>query len=208
MSTHPQDIGQNQASYERDILLVQLMTLVWMSAEAGVAIWAAIRARSVALLGFGVDSGIELLSALIVFLRFKTKFRVKETKAARITGLLLFALAVFILSEAILSLTSLSFRPEPSYIGIALLIAAALVMPKLAARKRMLAGKTGSAALKADSVQSSMCGYLAWIALGGLCLNAVFRISWPDPIAGLLLLPIIVREGWEAMHGKPCDCAD
>jgi divalent metal cation (Fe/Co/Zn/Cd) transporter len=81
-------------------------------------------------------------------------------------------------------------------------------MPWLAKQKGTLAAKTGSRALKADAIQSSMCAYLAWIALGGLVLNAVFKISWADPTAALLLLPIIVQEGWEAMKGKAgCDCA-
>jgi divalent metal cation (Fe/Co/Zn/Cd) transporter len=81
-------------------------------------------------------------------------------------------------------------------------------MPWLSAQKRTLAAKTSAGSLRADAVQSSMCAYLAWIALAGLLLNAIFKSSWADPAAGLLLLPIIVREGSEAMHGKSdCDCA-
>jgi divalent metal cation (Fe/Co/Zn/Cd) transporter len=82
-------------------------------------------------------------------------------------------------------------------------------MPWLSAQKRSLAAKANSGLLKADTVQSSMCAYLAWIALGGLVLNAMFNISWADPSAALLLLPIILREGWEAMQGESCcdgDC--
>ena len=176
--------------------------------EAAIAIFAAMRAHSVALLGFGADSGIELASAFVVFLHFKRISRVDEKKAAQITGLLLFALAAFILASSILAFTNPHFRPEPSYLGIALLIAAAIVMPWLSRAKRTLAAKTNSSALKADAVQSSMCAYLAWIALAGLILNALFKFSWADPTAALLLLPIVVREGWEALQGKPCsDCA-
>jgi divalent metal cation (Fe/Co/Zn/Cd) transporter len=81
-------------------------------------------------------------------------------------------------------------------------------MPWLSSQKRTLAANMNSGALKADAVQNSMCAYLAWIALGGLVLNAVFKISWADPTAALLLLPIVVREGWEAIQGKSCsDCA-
>lgn len=178
-----------------------------MCAEAAIAVFAALRARSVALLGFGLDSGIELFSALIVYLRFKKVAHLNEKGAVRIAGLLLFALAVFILAGSILAFTRPAFRPEPTYLGIVLLIAAAIVMPWLARQKRTLAVKTNSGSLKADAVQSSMCAYLAWIALGGLFLNALFRVSWADPTAALLLLPIILREGWDAMQGKAgCEC--
>jgi divalent metal cation (Fe/Co/Zn/Cd) transporter len=178
-----------------------------MCAEAAIALFAALRAHSVALLGFGADSGIELVSAFVVFLRFKKVSPINENRAARISGLLLFALAAFILGSSILAFTNPHFRPEPSYLGIALLIAAGIFMPWLSAQKRSLAAKTNSGSLKADAIQSSMCAYLAWIALGGLVLNAIFKISWADPTAALLLLPIIVREGSEAMQGKTCsDC--
>jgi divalent metal cation (Fe/Co/Zn/Cd) transporter len=104
--------------------------------------------------------------------------------------------------------TNPDFRPQPSYLGIVLLIAAAIFMPWLSSQKRKLAAKIRSGALKADAAQSSMCAYLAWIALGGLVVNAIFKIAWADPSAALLLLPIILREGWEAMQGKSCDCVD
>lgn len=177
-----------------------------MCAEAAIALFAALGAHSVALLGFGADSGIELVSAFVVFLRFKK--HVNEKRAARITGLLLLALAAFILGSSILAFTNPGFRPQPSYLGIALLIAAAIVMPWLSSQKRTLAAKTSSGALKADAVQGSMCAYLAWIALGGLVVNAIFKIAWADPSAALLLLPIIMREGWQAMQGNSCDCVD
>lgn len=162
---------------------LQLITILWMCAEAAIAIFGAVRAHSVALLGFGADSGIELLSAFVVFLRFKKISRVNEKRAARITGLLLFALALFILGSSILAFTNPRFRPERSYVGIALLIAAGIFMPWLAAQKRRLGAKTSSGSLRADAVQSSMCAYLAWIALAGLLLNAIFKISWADPTA-------------------------
>ena len=193
--------------HEKQIVSLQLITIVWMCAEAAIAIFAAFRAHSVALLAFGADSGIELVSAIIVFLRFKKVPHINEERAARITGLLLFALAAFILGSSILAFANPGFGPQPSYLGIALLIAAAIVMPWLSSQKRTLAAKTSSGASKADSVQSSMCAYLAWIALGGLVVNAIFKIAWADPSAALFLLPIMLREGWEAMQGKPCsDC--
>jgi divalent metal cation (Fe/Co/Zn/Cd) transporter len=179
-----------------------------MCAEAVISLFAAYRAQSLALLGFGADSGIELASALVVLLRFKRISSLNENIATRITGVLLFALAAFILSSSVLVFTNPRFSPKPSFLGIVVLIAAAILMPWLASQKRRLAAKSSSSSLKADSVQSSMCAYLALIALGGLVLNAFFKLSWADPAAALLLLPIAVREGWEAMKGKPCaDCA-
>jgi divalent metal cation (Fe/Co/Zn/Cd) transporter len=162
----------------------------------------------VALLGFGTDSGIELASALVVFLRFQKESLISETKAARITGVLLFTLAAFIVASSIFALISPTFQPKPSYLGIALLIAAAFAMPLLARRKRTLAAKMHSGSLNADATQSAMCGYLAWIALAGLVLNTVFKIAWADPVAALLLVPIVVREAWEALQGQSCSCSD
>jgi divalent metal cation (Fe/Co/Zn/Cd) transporter len=207
LNTQLQSIEQSTSLYEKQILSLQLITILWMCAEAAIALFAALRAHSVALLGFGADSGIELVSAFVVFLRFKNISHIDEKRAARINGLLLFALAAFILGSSFLAFTNPRFRPEPSYLGIALLVAAAIVMPWLSTQKRTLAAKTNSGSLKADAVQSSMCAYLAWIALGGLVVNAVFKISWADPIAALLLVPMILREGSEAMQGKSCcDC--
>src|SRR5258708_25365556 len=128
---------------------LQLITILWMCAEAAIAIFAALRAHSVALLGFGADSGIELVSAFVVFLRFKKVSHINEKRAARIAGLLLFALAVFILGNSILAFANAAFRPEPSYLGIALLIAAPIVMPSLATQKTTLAAHPSSASMTA-----------------------------------------------------------
>jgi divalent metal cation (Fe/Co/Zn/Cd) transporter len=208
LNTQLQYAERTSSPYQKQIVSLQLITILWMCVEAAVALFTALRAHSVALLGFGADSGIELVSAFVVFLRFRKVTYVNEKKAARITGLLLFALAAFILGSSIVAFTNPRFRPEPSYLGIGLLIAAGFFMPWLASQKRALAARANSGALKADAVQSSMCAYLAWIALGGLVVNAIFKISLADPVAALLLLPIILREGLEAMQGKSCsDCA-
>ncbi len=207
LNTHFRSLDQDASAYQKQVTSLQLVTILWMCAEAAIAVVAAIRAQSVALLAFGADSGIELLSALVVFLRFRNIARLSEERAARITGVLLLALGSFVLASSVLAFTNPRFRPEPSYLGIALLVAAAILMPWLSAQKSKLAVKTNSGSLKADAVQSSMCGYLAWIALGGLILSAVFKFSWADPAAALLLLPIVIREGWEAVQGKGCaDC--
>ena len=187
------------------IIRIQALTLVWMSVEAVVSLGAAWAARSPALLGFGGDSAVELLSAAVVLWRFYSPSRGDhaEQRAARIAGGLLFVLAAFVALASVLTLLG-HVEARPSPIGIVLLILAAVVMPWLAKQKRRLSAATGSAALRADAAESAVCGYLALIALAGLVVNAIWRVSWADPVAALALLPLIVREGWEAMKGKPC----
>jgi len=138
LSTQSQYVEQGSSRYQKQIVSLQLITILWMCAEAAIAILAALRAHSVALLGFGAASGIELMSAFAVLLRFKKIAHINEEKAVRITGLLLFALAAFILGSSILAFTKPSFRPEPSYMGMALLIAAGMFMPWLSAQKEKI----------------------------------------------------------------------
>ena len=186
---------------------VQTVTIAWMSVEAVVSLFAAWRASSPALLAFGGDSAIELFSALAVVWRFRASAAHgdAERRAARVAGILLFALAAYV---AVISVTSLLgySEPKPTLLGIAILVAAAVVMPWLAKEKRWLSGATGSAALRADAAQSALCAYLSLIALAGLAINAIWRVRWADPIAALALLPLIVWEGREAMRGKACGC--
>lgn len=185
---------------------IQAITIVWMSAEAALSLWTAWSARSPALLAFGGDSFIELFSAIVVLWSFtaKTGGQWAERRAALIAGVLLFVLAAFVTGA---SATTFLGRNEaqPTGLGISILIAAAVFMPWLAKEKRRLAAVTGSTALKADAAESAMCGYLSLIALAGLLFNAIWHISWADPAAALCLLPFIMREGWEAVHGKH-DC--
>jgi divalent metal cation (Fe/Co/Zn/Cd) transporter len=189
----------------RRAIRIQALTLIWMSVEAMVSLGAAWMARSSALLGFGGDSTVELLSAAVVFRRFyhPSQEGKAEERAARIAGGLLFVLAGFVVLASVLALLGHA-EARPSPVGIALLILAAIAMPWLAKQKRQLSAATASAALRADAAQSAVCGYLALIALVGLVANAIWRVSWADPIAALALLPLIVREGWEAMKGRPC----
>jgi divalent metal cation (Fe/Co/Zn/Cd) transporter len=198
-----------QPEIARRVIHIQVLTLIWMSVEAGVSLGAAWMARSPALLGFGGDSAVELLSAAIVLRRFYVPSHEThaEERAAKIAGGLLFVLAAFVaLASVLTQLGHVEARPSP--IGIVLLILAALVMPWLARQKRRLSATTSSAALRADAAESAVCGYLALIALAGLGLNAIWGVRWADPVAALALLPLILREGWEAMKGKPCCRAD
>ncbi len=189
----------------REIVRIQILTVVWMSVEAAVSLGAAWSARSPALLGFGGDSAIEFLSAAVVLWRFNRQFDEgdAERRAAKIAGVLLFALAAFVAFTSVLALLG-HVEAQPSLIGIGLLILAASFMPWLARQKRKLSATTGSVALRADAAESAVCGYLALMALVGLIVNAIWRMTWADPVAALALLPLIVREGWEAIKGEPC----
>ena len=202
------DAVQISASPEirRRVLRIQTFTVVWMTAEAGVALALAWTAHSPALLGFGGDSLIEMLSAGVVFWRFRDAHVDERTeqRTAQIGGILLFALAVFVVIASVAALLGYS-EARTSLVGIGLLVLAAMIMPWLAAEKRNLATKTGSRALRADAAESALCGYMAWIALAGLMVNGVWQNRWTDPVAALCLTPIIVREGWEAIHSKTCE---
>ena len=191
----------------RRIQRVQTVTIAWMSTEAAVSLFAAWQARSPALLAFGGDSAIELFSAVVVLWRFRTSDAQEdaETRAARIAGALLFALAAYVAITSVAGLLGYS-DPKPTFLGIAVLVAAAVIMPWLAKEKRRLSGATGSAALRADAAQSALCAYLSLIALTGLAINAIWRVKWADSVAALVILPLIIWEGREAMRGKTCGC--
>src|ERR1700688_1690845 len=186
----------------RRIQRVQTVTIAWMSVEAAVSLCAALRGRSPALLAFGGDSAIELFSAVVVLWRFRASaaHADAERRAPRVAGALLFARAAFVAITSVTSLLGYS-EPKPTLLGIAILVAAATVMPWLAREKRRLSGATGSAALRADAAQSVLCAYLSLIALAGLAINAIWHARWADPVAALAIIPLVVWEGREAMRG-------
>jgi divalent metal cation (Fe/Co/Zn/Cd) transporter len=128
-----------------------------------------------------------------------------ERRADRIAGALLFVLAAFVVTASMIALLGHT-KPEPTLLGVAILIAAAVFMPLLSRKKRRLSAITGSAALRADAAESAVCGYLSVIALVGLVSNAVWHVRWADPAAALVIVPLILREGWEAVQGRPCSC--
>ncbi len=191
---------------ELAIRRIQWFTIIWMAIEVAVAFMAAIRAHSVALTAFGGDSAIELMSATVVLARFRSPRWITEQFASKITGWLLVGLAAYIAARSLYTLIAAEPKPEPSYVGIGLLFAAALVMPWLGRRKRQLAIATKSSALQADAAQSSLCAYLSWIALAGLLLNAVAHTAWADATAALGLLPFVIKEAKEALEGRACSC--
>jgi divalent metal cation (Fe/Co/Zn/Cd) transporter len=186
---------------------IQAITITWMSAEAVVSLSAAWTAHSPALLAFGGDSAVELLSAVVVYWRFCSKWHETWTEqvAARITGGLLLALTAYVALTATLALFG-HREARPSFLGIVVLMVAAVGMPLLAHQKRRLSALTASAALRADAAESALCGYLSIIALAGLVANAFWGITWADPVAALCLIPLVMKEGWQALKGRPCDC--
>jgi divalent metal cation (Fe/Co/Zn/Cd) transporter len=190
----------------RRVLQLQVLTIVWMTVEAVVSLGTAWSSHSPALFAFGGDSLIELLSAAVVVWRFR--FELNEARAARIAGVLLFALAGFVMLTSVLNFLGYC-EAQRSLVGIGILLAAAVVMPWLASRKRQLAVITSSAALNADAAESALCGYMAWIALAGLLINAIWGKSWADPLAALALTPLIVREGRAAIRTAKlgCECS-
>ena len=182
---------------------LEYFTLGWNLTEAAVAVGAGVFAGSIALIGFGVDSLIESLSGGILLWRLQwTKTdESRERLAHRLVGFSFFLLALYVAFEGAKSLLRHE-KPETSVVGIVLSIVSLIVMPLLARAKRRVAAKIDSRALYADSRQTDICAYLSAILLGGLLLNVLFGWWWADPTAALCMLPLIFREGMEAVHGR------
>jgi divalent metal cation (Fe/Co/Zn/Cd) transporter len=184
---------------------LEYLTIGWNLIEAGVALGAGIVAGSIALIGFGVDTLIEICSSLILLWRLLSIHpdEQRELIALKLVGVCFLLLAAYVGYEAVISL-ALKKAPEASFAGIAVAVLALFVMPLLARAKRRAAGRLNSVALSADSRQSSLCAWLSAILLGGLALNAAFNWWWADPAAALIMLPIIIKEGLEALRGEVC----
>jgi divalent metal cation (Fe/Co/Zn/Cd) transporter len=186
---------------------LEYFTLVWNLGEAAVAIASGLVASSIALLGFGFDSVIECLSGATLLWRLHAHHgEAREKRALRLVGgsfLLLAAYVAFDAGKALL----IREAPHESVVGIALAVASLVVMPLLARAKRRVAVRLHSRALHSDSRQTDLCAYLSAILLGGLVLNALFGWWWADPIAALIMVPIIAREGLLGLRGDTCeDC--
>jgi divalent metal cation (Fe/Co/Zn/Cd) transporter len=173
--------------------------MTWMVAEAAVAITAGLVAASIALVGFGLDSVIELLSAAIVIwqLRGEIAGRDRETRAVRLIGVTFFALAAYLAAEAIRDLVTQA-RPGQSIVGLAVTAAALVVMPALAVAKRRTGQALGNRTLVADSAETAFCAFTSAAALLGIGLNAWLGWWWADPAAALVIAALAVREGIES----------
>lgn len=160
-------------------------------------------AGSIALVGFGADSVIEVSSGAIFLWRLAAGEQ-RERLALRLVGISFLALAAYVAFDAGKSLIYFE-PPDVTYIGIAIAALSLVVMPVLARAKRKVAAKLNSPAMHADSRQTDICAYLSAILLGGLILNALFDWWWADPVAALIMVPIIAKEGIEALRGESCD---
>lgn len=181
--------------------------LGWNMMEAAVAIGAGAVAGSTALLGFGIDSLIESLSGAVLLWRLHhgEKGERREQQARKLVGISLLILAAYVAFEAVESLIKRE-PPAASYVGIVLAFLSVIVMPLLARAKRKVATSLSSRAMHADSRQSDICGYLSAILLIGLGANALLGWWWADPVAAVAMVPIIGKEGIEAMRGEACGC--
>jgi len=187
---------------------LEYFTIGWNTIEGLVGIAAGALAGSVSLVGFGVDSAIEVGSALALIWRMSTDTN-RETRehreriALRVVGLCFLSLAIYIVIEGVEQLLRRA-APEGSLVGIGVTFASLVVMPMLARAKRRAAAALASGALRADARQADFCAYLSAIVIAGLLLNRLFGWWWADPVAGLVMAPIIAREGVRALRGDPC----
>jgi divalent metal cation (Fe/Co/Zn/Cd) transporter len=172
--------------------------------EAVVAITAGLVAGSVALVGFGLDSVVEVSSGLIILWQFRHRLpETREKQALRLLAFSFFGLAAYVGFESIRTLIT-GANPETSPVGIGLAIASLIVMPFLSWAQRRTGKALGSNAVVADSTQTLLCTYLSAVLLVGLLLNATLGWGWADPIAGLVIAAVAVREGREAWRGEGC----
>lgn len=175
--------------------------------EAVVSVTAGMIAGSVALVGFGLDSVVEVSSGLIILWQFRHRLpESRERQALRAMAASFFALAAYVGFESIRALLG-GHDPDSSPLGIGIAIASLMVMPFLSWAQRRTGRALGSNAVVADSTQTLLCTYLSAVLLAGLVLNATLGWSWADPIAGLVIAAVAVREGLEAWRGETCGCA-
>jgi divalent metal cation (Fe/Co/Zn/Cd) transporter len=189
---------------------LEYFTIAWNSLEGILAVGLGLLSGSVALTGFGLDSAIEVTSGVALLWRLGQDNSLRrehvEAISLKIVGWSFVGLALYVLYDSLVSLIARQ-PPERSTPGIVLATASLVVMPLLARQKRSVAGKISSAALKADAKQAEFCMYLSAVVLGGLVLNALLGWWWADPLAGLLMVPIIGREGFLALKGRTrCHC--
>ncbi len=188
---------------------LEYFTIAWNALEGLVAVVAGAIAGSISLVGFGIDSFIEVTCGSVLLWRMSVDAEVQrrelnERRAQRIVGVCFLLLAVYLAYESVLDLWSRR-APEHSIPGIVLACISSVVMPLLSRAKRKVGRALGSAAMHADAKQTEFCTYLSAILLAGLLLNIFFGLWWADPVAALIMVPIIAKEGIEGLQGKACD---
>jgi divalent metal cation (Fe/Co/Zn/Cd) transporter len=184
---------------------LEYATISYNAIEALVALAAGAAASSIALIGFGIDSLIEMSSGLIMLWRLDAGDHAEE-RARKYIGWTFFALAGYVGVEAVETLLTRD-APERSIPGVALAFLSVMIMPWIARAKRRVGYHLNSGAMVADSRQTQLCAYLSFILLMGVGLNAAFGWWWADPVSALAMTPIIFKEGWDAVRGKGCGCA-
>ena len=200
-----------RAQHVRRGITLEYVTIGWNFVECLVAVGAGVASGSIALVGFGVDSAIESASGCVLLWRLYAERRGGnvdsiERRALKFVGVSFFLLAAYVAYDSAATLIHRE-APHRSIAGVVLAVLSLIAMPLLAAAKRAAAQGLGSAALSADSRQTSLCAYLSLILVVGLILNASVGWWWADPVAALLMVPIIANEGREAMKGERCaDC--
>ncbi|GAA1364934.1 cation transporter [Arthrobacter rhombi] len=195
---------QRRELLKRRIRIIVALTITYNVIEAVIALAAGAAASSVALVGFGLDSIVEVLSAAAVAWQFAARDpESRERKALRLIALSFFALAAYVSASALLTLAGLK-EAEHSPVGIVLAAVSLAVMPFLSLLERRTGRELGSASAVADSKQTLICSYLSAAVLVGLLLNSLFGWSWADPVAGLVIVIFAVREGVEAWKGEAC----
>jgi divalent metal cation (Fe/Co/Zn/Cd) transporter len=186
------------------------LTIVWNVIEAVVAISAGIAAGSIALIGFGFDSTVEVGSAFVVVWQFRGELRggydeARERTALTLIAISFFVLAAYVVVEAARDLFLVDDEAAESTVGIVLAALSLLIMPALAIAKRRIAASLGSATLRADAAETMLCAWLSAVLLGGLVLNAVVGWWWADPLAAIGIAGFAVKEGTEAWQAESCD---
>ena len=179
-------------------------TIGWNVVEAVVALAAGTAASSIALVGFGLDSTVEVMSSVVIVWQFHRLAEGRERRALRLIAVSFFALAAYVAVQAVVDLARRS-EPKSSTVGIGLAMASLIIMPRLARAKRHNGNAIGSASVVADSNQTKLCAYLSAILLAGLILNATVGWWWADPVAALGIAALAANEGREAWRGETCD---
>lgn len=197
-----------RAAFVRRGRHLEYFTIAYNSLEGLIAIVAGMVAGSIALVGFGFDSLIEVTSGAVLLWRLhadidEARRERVEAISLRIVGVCFVVLAIYVSYDSVKSLIRRE-GPEESLVGIGLAAVSLIVMPLLVRAKRKVARGIKSNALMADSKQTELCTYLSAILLGGLLLNALLGWWWADPLAALVMVPIIVKEGIEALRGETC----
>lgn len=202
---HPATLSPAEsARLGRRAQLLAGASVAYNALEAVVAISAGIVAGSVALVGFGLDSLVEISSGLIILWQFRHRLpESRERRALRLMAVSFFALAAYVSFESVRALLG-DHDPDPSPVGIGLAIASLCLMPFLSWAQRRTGRALGSNAVVADSTQTLLCTYLSAVLLVGLVLDATLGWSWADPVAGLVIAAVAVSEGREAWRGEDC----